>query len=252
MKRTPQKKDFPPPPDIILVRPQLGENIGTAARALHNFAFKRLHLVAPRPAWSRAKAQSAAAGGASILERRLIHEKLEDALASFRFVLATSARPRALAKPVLNPEKAISELLKNQKKGKTAILFGPERTGLSNHELDLCDAIVTIPANPLFPSLNLAQSVLLLAYLWHQKTQSPQPPKASQPPQSPASKKELLDFFLHLERELDAVNHFHPPERRDVMIRQIRTLFLRGAPSGEEIRALRGIISGLARRPRKR
>ncbi len=235
------------PPAIILMKPQLGENIGTTARAMRNFGFSELHLAAARPGWSRAKARASAAGGAALLSQLQTHETLEEALAPFGFVLATSARPRALAKPVHAPDEAIDALFEAQRTVRAAILFGPERTGLSNADLDLCDAIVMIPADSVFPSLNLAQSALLLCYLWRQKSLSPPPPRPSLPPPL-ASKEEILGFFEHLEGELDRENYFHPPERRAAMVRNLRTLFQRCSPSSAEIRALRGIVAALARR----
>ena len=238
------------PPAIILLAPQLGENIGTAARAMHNFGLRDLRLVAPRPGWSQAKARAAAAGGASLLDSARIYGRLEEAVADLNMVLAATARPRDMNKTVLAPQEAMGRLFAQPRPG---ILFGPERSGLDNAACALCDALVCIPANPSFSSLNLAQSVLILAFHWFAGQHGAGETRTSfRQGEIPGRKDDLMRLFAHLEEELDRVDFFHPPAKRAIMVRNVRNIFHRAGLSDAEIRAMRGIIAALAGRTGER
>jgi tRNA/rRNA methyltransferase len=243
-------------PAVILVRPQLAENIGAAARAMANFGLEDLRLVAPRDAWPNPQARAAAAGANGIIDDAIAHATLVEGLSGLHWVCATTARQRDLTKPVLTPADAITEIIRRTGEGqRCGILFGPERTGLEQSEIADADAIVMAPVNPTFASLNLAQAVLLLAYEWIRqtgggtlgrvttyetaitsglKTRSP-----------PATKEQLLGFFEHLEGELDRMGFLHPPHRRAVVVANLRSMFTRLSPSEQEIRTLRGIVKAL-------
>jgi tRNA/rRNA methyltransferase len=250
----------PSGPAIILVEPQLGENIGAAARAMANFGMADLRLVAPRDGWPNEAARASAALAVEIVDRATVHSTLADALAGLHYVAAATARSRFLAKPVLAPDCAAAEIFERKAAGwQCGIMFGKERSGLENADIALADVIVTAPVDPAFASLNLAQSVLLFAYEWRKLAdpaslgrQLPDAPlgagqrfKASRP----AERHELLGFFEHLERELDTCGFLFPPEKRDTMVNNIRTMFARMAPTEQEVRTLRGIIANLRRGP---
>lgn len=236
-------------PAVILLGTQLGENIGTSARAMHNFGLTDLRLVAPREGWSRTKAQAAATSGAEILERAQMFDNLPQALEGLDYVIAATARPRDMNKNVLLPEVAATALRAHKKAG---ILFGAEQSGLDNEAISLCDAIVEIPANPEFSSLNLAQAVLLVAYQWFRLGESPAPaPKdaetipAEAAPAEAAPKEDLYNLFNHLETELDAVGFFRSAPKRPSMVRNLRNIFHRAHLTSAEIKALRGVITSL-------
>ncbi len=249
-----------PGPAIILVEPQLGENIGAAARAMANFGLRDLRLVNQRDGWPNEAARASAALAAGIVDSAVVYANIGAAVADLHYVAATTARSRFLAKPVLAPDSAAAAIFERRAAGwRCGILFGKERTGLENSDLALADVIVTAPVDPAFASLNLAQSVLLFAYEWRKLVdpaslgrQIPgvaagagQRFKASRP----AERQELLGFFEHLERELDACGFLFPHEKRDTMINNIRTMFARMAPTEQEVRTLRGIVANLRRGP---
>ncbi len=242
-----------PPPAIILVNPQLAGNIGQAARAMKNFCLDDLRLVRPPPNWQKPAAGRATASAEGIIEAAAVHETLEEALAGLQYVLGASARRREAPKPEIRPEQAAANLAAHARSGlRTGLLFGPERAGLSNRQTDFCDALVMIPANPDFPSLNLAQAVLVMGYVWFgaSAAAAASPPPGPPALPAPGSKAEMAGLFQHLEGELDARNFFHPPEKRERMIRNLRTLLQRAAPGSAEIRALRGVVTALSR-PRR-
>jgi tRNA/rRNA methyltransferase len=248
-------------PTIILVTPQLGENIGFAARAMANFGLTDLRLVAPRDGWPNEKARAAAAGAASVVDRATLHPTIEDAIGDLTLVLATTARPRDMVKRVLTPETAASELAQRAKRAeRTGVLFGPERSGLDNDALALADAIVIAPVNPGLASLSLPQAVLLIAYEWL-KAQSeplslgratsfdgPAVEGIAFPDTRPATKAELIGLFQHLESELDRAGFLRPPEKRATMVRSIRNMFHRMGATEQEVRSWRGIVTALAAR----
>ena len=247
-------------PAVILVEPQLGENIGAAARAMANFGLRELRIVAPRDGWPNEAARASAALAAPIIDAACLYRSLGEAIADLNYIAATTARSRYLAKPVLAPDGAAEALFERHTSGlRCGILFGKERTGLENDDIALADVIVTAPVDPAFASLNLAQSVLLFAYEWRKRVdpsslgrQLPDAPngagqrfKASRP----AERHELLGFFEHLERELDACGFLFPPEKRGTMVNNIRTMFTRMALTEQEVRTLRGIVKILRRGP---
>lgn len=248
-------------PAIVLVKPQLGENIGFAARAMANFGLSDLRLVAPRDGWPNEKANAAAAGASSTVQAARLFETTEQALSATNFVVATTARPRDMVKPVLTPERAAAELARRQGSGqRCAVLFGPERSGLDNDAIALADALVTAPVNPAFASLSLPQTVLLIAYEWQKHstgqaalgraTEFDGPAKEGTPMPNtrPAERSEVFGLFEHLEAELEARGFLRPPEKRPTMIRNIRNMFHRMQLTEQDVRTWRGIVSALTGR----
>lgn len=235
-----------PAPVVILVEPQLGENIGAAARVMANFGLSRLRLVAPKQGWPNPKAHMMAAGADRVLESAVLYDTLKDAIADCTKVLACTARAHDQAKPVLSPEAAAATLAPPVAAGETvAVVFGRERNGLENEEVGLADAIVTFPVNPAFASLNLAQAVSVVSYEWFKLTGTGLPfamPVRSQP----APKEQLLAFFADLERELETVEFFRPAEKRETMTINLRNIFSRMQPSRQDIQTLHGVIMAIA------
>ena len=248
-----------PAPIAVLVNPQLGENIGTAARAMANFGLHELRLVEPRDGWPNEKALTSSSGAHWIIESASVHETLTDALRDVNYVYATTARPRGMIKEVITPEQAGHDMRARIARGeKIAILFGRERWGLNNDEVSLADVIVTAPVNPAFASINIAQAVLLVGYEWFKEQsetlgqQTPELPALDGPGlQTPdtrlATKEELYGFVEHLERELDVAGFFKTEDKKPGMLRNIRNLFARMELTEQEVRTLRGIVSSLTR-----
>ncbi len=244
-------------PAVILVEPQLADNIGMVARAMANFGLGELRLVAPRDGWPNEKARIAASGATFIIDEAQVYPAFADALADCSYVVATTARQRDLAKPVLTPEQAVAELRRRTLAGeRCAILFGRERNGLETSEVANADAIVMAPVDKTFASLNLAQSVLLLAYEWMKQSgqgslgrvttyESPIVAGPNTRGYEPANKAELLAFFDHLERELEAKGFFNPPEKRPTVVQNLRSMLTRMEASQQEVRTLRGIVKAL-------
>jgi tRNA/rRNA methyltransferase len=233
-------------PIVVLVEPQLGENIGTAARAMANFGLTRLRLVRPRDAWPNVHAHRAASGADAVLDSATLHDSLQAALADCSFVLATTARGHDQAKPVIGPAEAAREMAPRLAAGETvAAVFGRERWGLTNDEVGLADRIVTFPVNPAFASLNLAQAVLIVAYEWFKAAGGGLP--FGMPVRSPpAGKEQLFAFFATLERELERVEFFRPAEKRDTMTINLRNIFTRMAPTQQDIQTLHGVVTAIA------
>ena len=236
-----------PAPIVVLVEPQLGENIGAAARAMANFGLSRLRLVKPLQGWPNEKARVMAAGADRILDSVALYDTLNDAIGDCSFVLATTARNHDQAKPVVSAEAAASEIATRVRAGESvAIIFGRERIGLENHEVALADRIVTLPVNPAFASLNLAQAVVIVAYEWFKSATGAQLP-FSMPEKSPPAPKQQLDaFFADLERELERVEFFRPEEKRGTMSVNLRNIFQRMAPTQQDIRTLHGVMNAIA------
>lgn len=233
-------------PIVILVEPQLAENIGMAARAMANFGVSELRLVAPRDGWPTKGAKSAASGAERILDAATLYDTARDAIADLQLVLATTARERGQMKRVLGPEAAIGEAREALSGGqRVGILFGRERVGLFNDEIALADAILTFPVDPAFASLNIAQAVLLAAYEWRKAVATPTLPFGGEPRSPPAPRDMLASLFDHLERELDAAGHF-PPHKRPVMTRNLRDMILRMSPTEQDVRTLHGVVRALA------
>ena len=236
-------------PAVILVRTQLGENIGAAARAMLNCGLSDLRLVEPRDGWPNVKALGAASGADAVLNGVRLCATVEEAVADLNLVHATTARPRELLKPELAPRAAVTALRDAGHRGaRLGLLFGPEKAGLENEELVLADAIVRIPLNPAFASLNLAQAVLIMAYEWRLAT-APLEDEVEQPPPTgsarPATKDEILHFFRHLEGALDNRDFFPTPEMRPKMVQNMRTMFERISLTRQDVQTLRGVVRAL-------
>jgi tRNA/rRNA methyltransferase len=235
-------------PVIILVHPQIGENIGFAARAMLNCGLTRLRLVAPREAWPNEKAVAAASGADVVLDGVEIFATTADAVADLSRLYAATARPRDMVKPVLGPREAAHDMRAAAAGVRFGILFGAERAGLDNDDVVRADAIIEAPLNPGFSSLNLGQAVLLCVYEWWLAEAGEPAPHMGRHSADLADKKELEDLYAHLEGELDAANFLYPPEKRPGMVRNIRNIFARAALTGREVRTLRGIVTALTKR----
>jgi tRNA/rRNA methyltransferase len=237
----------PPQPAVILVRPQMGENIGAAARAMLNFGLTAMRVVAPRDGWPNPKAVAMASGAARLLDRAGRFDSLPEALRDCHYVFATTARPRELTKPVLTPEAAMAEARALAAAGKqVGLIFGPERTGLENEDLARADAIITVPVNPEFPSLNLAQCVLLLAYEWRRQELAP----AAQPAPDYATGLEVEKFGDHIEAVLDEAGFFFPPAKAPSMKLNVRNMWGRLPLTRADVQTLHGMLRQIARRSR--
>ena len=220
-----------PAPIVVLVEPQLGENIGAAARAMANFGLSRLRLVKPQQGWPNEKARVMSAGADRVLQGATLYESLGDAIGDCSFVLATTARNHDQAKPGdVSAESAATEMATLIAAGENvAIIFGRERIGLENHEVALADEIVTLPINPAFASLNLAQAVVIVVYEWFKHAGGGKLPFAMPEKSPPAPKQQLEAFFADLERELERVEFFRPEEKRGKMSVNLRNIFQRMA-----------------------
>ena len=227
-------------PIIILVRPQLGENIGKATRAMLNFGLTELRLVSPRDGWPNPSAGAAAAGADEVLAGVQVFETTADACHDCAYVYATTVRKRGVVLPVITPEQAASEVRTNQ--GRSAILFGPERSGLATDDVALARKIITVPINPDFPSLNLAQAVMVLAYEWSKGLTGvlASPPVVALDP--PASQAEVEGMIGQLTDMLEHVNYSFPPDRAPTTHRTLRTLLTKPGWSHNEVRNVRCVV----------
>jgi tRNA/rRNA methyltransferase len=228
-------------PVIVLVRPQLGQNIGKAARAMLNFGLTELRLVAPRDGWPNPDAGPAASGADVVLEQAQVFESVEEAIADCSLVFASTVRRRDLVMPVVGPEEMAERIAASQER--SAILFGPERSGLATEDVALANAIVTVPINPEFASLNLAQAVILLAYEWSKHGELAQPTAKELEPTAPHG--ELEGLIGQLNEELEAKGYFHPPSRTQATRNTLRTIFTKTGWSSREVKAVRGVIRAL-------
>lgn len=249
------KFEYRPSPAVILCEPQLGENIGTTARAMANFGLWDLRLVNPRDGWPNERAIAAASRAEHVLDKVRVFETTEAAIADLSLVYATTARRRDLQKSVLGPEDAAQRVISHiaQGQGGAGILFGRERWGLYNEEVALADAIVTLPVEAAFASLNIAQAVLIIAYEWRRQSDFGQLP-FGETVSEPATKGELLQLFTHLEQALDDAGFFTAPDKRPTVVTNLRAMLSRGTLSGQEVRTLHGVISAIERkheRPKK-
>ncbi len=234
-------------PIVVLVEPQLGENIGTTARAMANFGLTRLRLVKPRDEWPNARARAAASGADAILDEARLYDTLEAAIGDCELVLATTARAHDQAKPVIDAQAAALMMQPHLAAGgNVAVVFGRERNGLENDEVGLADRIVTLPVNPAFASLNLAQAVGIIAYEWFKRASGGTLPFAMPQKSAPAPREQLLAFFTDLERELERVEFFRPAEKRETMQINLRNIFLRMAPTQQDIQTLHGVVRAIA------
>ena len=238
-------------PVIILVEPQLGENIGMAARAMANFGLTEMRLVRPRHNWKHQKTLATAANAAFVVEAAQVFPDLRSAIADLQFVYATTARERGQGKPVVGPQEAGTAMATRLAAGeKVGVLFGRERTGLENDDIAAADEILTFPVNPRHASLNLAQAVLLTGYSYAQAAAMPLPftRKETWPP---ADRETVLSFFDYLEEALEQRGFFRPEHKRPVMSRNLRNIFHRIGMSEQDVRTLRGMVVRLIEGPRE-
>jgi len=242
--------DGAPPPAIVLVRPQLGENIGKAARAMLNFGLTDMRLVSPRDGWPNPAAGPAASGADRVLADARVFDSVGDAVADCAHVYATTVRKRGVTKPVVTPADAATAVRAGP--GRSAFLFGPERSGLETDDVALARTIVTVPINPEFGSLNLAQAVILVAYEWSRGEALASPPEVALDP--PAPQEELDGMIAQLDGMLEASGYFFPPDRVPATRRTLRTLLTKPGWSAQELRTFRGVLSALAgaKQPRNR
>lgn len=246
-------------PAVILMEPQLPDNIGMVARAMANFGLDGLRLVAPRDGWPQEKARIAASGANYVIDDAVAYTDLNGAMADINWVAATTARQRDLRKPVLTPAQVAAEMATRIARGeRCGILFGRERNGLETSEVANCDAVVMIPVNSRFASLNLAQAVLILGYEWMKDREhaslgrvttfeAPIETGLRLGEDRPATKEELTGLFAHLEGELDRLGFFNPPHKRLTVVQNLRTMLLRMGATEQEVRTLRGIVATLAK-----
>ena len=233
---------------IILVRPQMGENIGAAARAMANFGLADLRLVAPRDGWPNPKASDMAGRALNIIDDAKLFATAAEAVADCQYVLAATARGRAANLPGFTTREAVGALRARSAAGqKVAVMFGPERTGLENEEVALADGILSIPVAGEYPSLNLGQAVVVVASEWFAVSGEPKeiPPPSRGEEYSAAPRGELLGLFGQLEAALDAVNFWRVPEKKELMWRNVRTGLTRAQLTSQEIATWRGIIRAL-------
>ena len=240
-------------PAIVLVEPQLGENIGAAARAMANFGLGDLRLVKPRDGWPSRKARAAASGASAVVDEARVFDSTEAAIADLNFVYATTARTRDLPKPVVGPRDAIAVLRERSAAGEAVgILFGRERWGLTNEEVALADAIVTFPVNPAFASLNVAQAVLLLAYEWLTSglREGALPTREALPELdlTPAPKAHLFSLMRHLEEALAPTGYFRTEDMKPTLVQNLRAVLQRAGFTRDEVDVLHGVITALERR----
>jgi tRNA/rRNA methyltransferase len=236
-----------PAPVVILVEPQLGDNIGAAARAMANFGLSRLRLIKPRDGWPNPRAWVAASGADRVLDQAELFDTVAAAIADLTFVLATTARAHDQAKPVVSPQEAAQLMVPKVAAGEAVgVVFGRERYGLENHEVSLADRIVTLPVNPAFASLNLAQAVLIVGYEWCKLQSGDALPFAMPQKSAPATREQLLAFFDNLERELERVEYFRPADKRDTMLINLRNIFHRMGLTRQDIQTLQGVIMAIA------
>jgi tRNA/rRNA methyltransferase len=246
-------------PAVLLMEPQLADNVGMVARAMANFGLDDLRLIAPRDGWPNEKARIAASGANYIIDDAADFPTLDAAISDFNWLAATTARQRDLRKPVLTPIEAVAEMRRRIERGeRCGVLFGRERSGLETSEVANADALIMIPVNSRFASLNLAQAVLILGYEWMRSSDAKSLGRVTtyeKPLQAglymgddrPATKTELLGFFDHIEAELERLGFFNPPHKRATVVRNLRTMFSRMAPTEQEVRTLRGIVATLAK-----
>ncbi len=232
-------------PCIVLVRPQMGENIGAAARAMMNFGLHELRLVAPRDGWPNPKAHEMAAHADTIIEQARVFETLEDALDDRQFTLASSARPRQMTIPAEEAPQAVAILNHHYALAeKTALVFGPERSGLHNDDLACCHLVATIPTHPDNASLNIAQSVVILCYHWWLASREISPASMDEP--ETATARDIEAFYEHLAESLDEKGYFNPKQKEDGMRRSLKSMLHRSRLTRQEVRTWRGIIRALA------
>ena len=236
-------------PAVILMEPQMGENIGASARAMKNCGLECMHIVNPRDGWPNPAAEAMASGGSDILDHAGLHQTLDEAAAPYTMIGATTARKRGMTKPALTPDEAARRMAEHARSGgKTALLFGPERAGLGNDAVAVADFIITVPLNPEFASLNLGQAVLLMGWACRRELMADAPPVMAEPPESPpAAAGEKAYLFTTLEKHLSEGGFFTSPDMQPVVMRNIMALFQRADLTEQDVRTLHGIIKSLRR-----
>ncbi len=241
--------DVPPTaPVVILNEPQLAENIGAVARAMANFGLSELRMVRPRDGWPQDRAWASASGAEWPLNDAKVFERLEDAVSELKLVFATTARPRELQLPILTPREAAAELYAAACEGQAVgLLYGGERAGLETRDIALCQGVITIPIDPRFRSLNLAQSVAVTSYEWRMAVLDRPPEAFGKNRADPAGHEVLAGLYQQLEGELHAAGFFHPPEKTPSMVNNLRAIFARARLSEQEARTLRGVITALSK-----
>ena len=233
-------------PRIILIEPQLAENIGATARAMLNCGLTDLALVKPRQQWPHGRAEAMASGATEVLDNAQLFDSVEDAIAGLNRVYATTARPREMTVRVTTPHQAAGELRTAWQAGEAVgILFGPERSGMINEHIALADTVISVPLNPAYASLNLAQAVLIVSYEWFTAETETPAEQLVEPDTRPATKSELLAFFARYEAALDAGGFFRAPEMRPAMVRNLRVMLQRANLTEQEVRTLHGVVSCL-------
>jgi len=237
-------------PVFVLVRPQMGENIGAAARAMLNFALTRMRLVDPRDGWPNPRAVAMASGAASqVLDFAGVFPTLPEAISDCSYVFATTARGRELTKPVMTPERAMAHTRELYAKGqKVAILFGPERAGLENDDVARANAIISIPVNPEFPSINLGQAVLLCSYEWMRQGSEVPPEVMAMGRTEFATQVDIQKLGDHFEEQLEAVGFFFPPAKAEGMKLNLRNLWSRMALTRADVQTFHGMLRQIVRR----
>jgi len=235
-------------PAVILDRPQLAENIGAVARVMANFGLEDLRLVAPRDGWPQERAWASASGANWPLDGARVFATVAEATADLHLIHATTARPRETQMPVITPREGAAEMTAATAEGlRCGLLFGAERAGLETADIALCQAIVTIPIDPRFHSLNLAQAVAINAYEWRLAAEGDQPPPRFREGPPPAEGAALVGLYEHLERELDTSGFFFPPENKPSMVRNLRVALGRAKLNDQEVRTFRGVIAALVK-----
>jgi len=232
-------------PVIILAEPQLGENIGASARAMLNFGLTELRIAAPRDGWPNPAAEPLAAGAFEAGVNVTAFDSVEAACADLGYLVAATARPRGMEKPVMNAGGAVDLIA--QQSASVGVLFGNEAQGLSNDHVALCDAIMTYPVNKAFASLNLSQAVIVFAHAWGEALgQAGRFEGTDAGVGDPASREELIGMFEHFEAELERAGYFYPPDKTPLMTRNLRNAFIRGQWTSQEVRTFRGAVKALA------
>ena len=234
-------------PVMVLVEPQMGENIGAVARAMWNFGLDRMRIVNPRDGWPNAKAGAMASGAGWVLDRAQIFATTSEAVGDLNFLFATTARPRGMIKRVMTPSRAAAHAARLVGEGqRVGILFGRERTGLENEDVVRAGAIISVPCNPAFASLNLAQCVLLISHEWSKLANQPEEEVFHTGKTHIAEAKDVDYMLAHLQEELDRAGFFHPPDRRPSMLANLRNLFHRAPLTDQDVRTMRGVIRALS------
>lgn len=237
-----------PQPVFVLVRPQMGENIGAAARAMWNFGLDRMRIVAPRDGWPNPRAEAMASGAGRLLDEAQVMDDTGEAVADCTFVLATTARARGLTKPVLSPERAMAEAAgRIAAGGRVAVLFGPERAGLENDDIARANALVSVPVNPAFASLNLAQCVLLSAYEWRRATDAVVAERVDLAGAEWAVQAEIEALAAHYEARLDEAGFFFPEHKTGSMKLNLRNMWSRMPLTRADVQTLHGVLRQMVR-----